>query len=53
MSPSVTSHITADDLFDDGLNLSIVGLGVQYPPYRVGPDALETLARRYYPDSNA
>ena len=32
------------------LNLSIVGLGVEYPPFRHGPDAVETLAKRFYDD---
>lgn len=37
----------------DDLNLSILGIGVEYPPFRVGPDALETVASRHYPDSIA
>ena len=37
----------------DDLNLSILGIGVEYPPFRVGPDALETIASRHYPDSIA
>ena len=37
----------------EALNLSIVGIGVQYPPYRVGPEALQILADRYYPKSPA
>ncbi|KAG6999366.1 hypothetical protein G7Y79_00035g070380 [Physcia stellaris] len=37
----------------EALNLSIVGIGVEYPPYRVGPEALQTLADRYYPKSPA
>ncbi|KAK0709507.1 peroxisomal biogenesis factor 11-domain-containing protein [Lasiosphaeria miniovina] len=35
------------------LGLSIVGLGSEYPPYSLKPDALETLARKYYPESPA
>ena len=53
MSPSAVRHSTASDHFKDDLNLSIVGLGVEYPPTRVGPDALEILAKRHYPDSPA
>ena len=37
----------------EALNLSIVGIGVEYPPYRVGPEALQILADRYYPKSPA
>ena len=37
----------------EALNLSIVGIGVEYPPYRVGPEALQTLADRHYPKSPA
>ncbi|KAH7040865.1 chalcone and stilbene synthase domain-containing protein [Microdochium trichocladiopsis] len=33
------------------LQLSILGLGVQYPPYSLTPDELGKLARTYYPDS--
>jgi len=35
------------------LGLSIVGLGTQYPPFSTPPSALETLAKRFYPDSPA
>ncbi len=35
------------------LGLSIVGLGSQYPPYSLKPDSLETLSKRYYPDTPA
>ena len=37
----------------DDLNLSILGIGVEYPPFRVGPEDLETVASRHYPDSIA
>ena len=37
----------------EALNLSMMGIGVEYPPYRVGPEALQTLADRYYPKSPA
>ncbi|MCJ1478160.1 hypothetical protein MMC13_006836 [Lambiella insularis] len=53
MSPSAVPHSTASDHFKDDLNLSILGLGVDYPSFRNGPEALETLARRHYPDSTA
>ena len=53
MSPSTVDGGQPGNRFDDRLNLSIRGLGVEYPPYRVGPDALETLAHRFYPSSTA
>ncbi|KAI3399018.1 hypothetical protein diail_8045 [Diaporthe ilicicola] len=33
------------------LGLSILGLGCQYPPYGLKPDAIDTLAKRYHPES--
>lgn len=65
MSPSVVpnsnlnghsngvSNGTSNGHFTNDLNLSILGLGVEYPPYRVGPEALQTLAERFYPSSPA
>lgn len=53
MSPSVLRSSTATETFENDLNLSIVGLGVQYPPFSNGPEALEVLARKFYPESNA
>ncbi len=53
MSPSAVHNSTGHDRFADDLNLSIVGLGVDYPPFSLGPDALETLANRFYPPSTA
>lgn len=35
------------------LNLSIIGLGTEYPPYLLDPDCLDTLCKRHYPDSPA
>ncbi|EGZ68458.1 thiolase-like protein [Neurospora tetrasperma FGSC 2509] len=35
------------------LGLSITGLGVQYPPYSLGPDAIDILSKRYHPESPA
>ncbi|KAI9680708.1 MAG: hypothetical protein M1817_004148 [Caeruleum heppii] len=35
------------------LNLRILGVGTEYPPYQVGPDALETIAERFYPQSSS
>lgn len=57
MAPAATSngHINGytNGHAKDDLNLSILGIGVEYPPCRVGPDALETVAARHYPDSIA
>lgn len=35
------------------LGLSILGLGTQYPPYALKPDAVDTLARRYHDADSA
>lgn len=35
------------------LQLSILGLGVQYPPYSLSTGELEKLAKTFYPDSPA
>lgn len=53
MSPSAVPSGTSHDQFESGLNLSLLGLGVEYPPFLVGPEALETLANRFYPPSTA
>ncbi len=53
MSPTAVNGTTAHDRFEDDLNLSILGLGVEYPPFQLGPEALETLAKRFYPPSTA
>lgn len=53
MSPSAVHNSTAHDRFTDDLNLSIVGLGTDYPPFALGTDALETIANRFYPPSTA
>lgn len=35
------------------LGLSIIGLGTQYPPFSLPPTALDTLSKKFYPDSPA
>lgn len=35
------------------LSLSITGLGVAYPPYNLEPNALNTLAAKHYPETDA
>lgn len=54
MSPSaINNSCTASDHFDPDLGLSVLGLGVEYPPFSLGSEALETLANRFYPTSTA
>ncbi|KAL8910728.1 MAG: hypothetical protein Q9171_004021 [Xanthocarpia ochracea] len=53
MSPSAIPTSTSNGHFKNDLNLSLRGLGVEYPPFLVGPEALETLANRFYPPSPA
>jgi len=42
--------MAANKSFED-LGLSVIGLGRQYPPYDLKPDALDILSKRYYPDT--
>ncbi|KAI0169267.1 thiolase-like protein [Hypoxylon sp. FL1284] len=44
--------MASPDTFGE-LNLSIVGLGAQYPPNSLKPDELHKLATKYHPDSPA
>jgi type III polyketide synthase len=37
----------------DGVELSIVGLGTEYPPFNLTPDDLDILVDRYYEPSPA
>ena len=37
----------------EGVNLSITGLGTQYPPYSLKPSALNELGNKYYPESES
>ncbi|KAB5583078.1 chalcone and stilbene synthase domain-containing protein [Coniochaeta sp. 2T2.1] len=39
--------------FPPDLGLSILGLGTQYPPYSLPPSAVQTLAEKFYPTSQA
>lgn len=43
----------ATPAFAGDLSLSILGLGTQYPPFGLEPSAVETLAKKFYPDSPA
>lgn len=43
--------MTAPTAFGE-LNLSITGLGTQYPPYALEHTALETLSKKFYPQSD-
>lgn len=44
---------TQDRPGSQGLGLSILGVGAQYPPYALKPEAVEILAKRFYPDTPA
>ncbi|KAH7157649.1 thiolase-like protein [Dactylonectria estremocensis] len=35
------------------LDLSIIGIGVQYPPYSLDASSVDTLGKRFYPDTPA
>lgn len=35
------------------LGLSIIGLGTQYPPHNITSQGLETISKKFYPDSPA
>jgi hypothetical protein len=53
MSSTVpVANDAAEKSFGD-LNLSIIGLGTEYPPYPLVPADLDTLCKRFYPESPA
>ena len=35
------------------LNLAIIGMGVEYPPFHLPPGVIDTLCQRHYPDTPA
>jgi type III polyketide synthase len=35
------------------LELSIIGVGSQYPPYNLDSDAIDILSKRFYPESTS
>ncbi len=35
------------------LDLAVIGIGVEYPPHKLAPDALDTLCKRHYPETPA
>lgn len=41
------------EMFPEDLGLRIMGIGVEYPPYRAYPKDLETLAQKFYPQTDA
>ncbi|KAI9801023.1 MAG: hypothetical protein M1825_003557 [Sarcosagium campestre] len=56
MSPSFDNNVTdtsTDGSQDAPLNLQILGIGIEYPPYQFRPEDLDTLANRFYPPSAA
>ncbi|KAG0651743.1 thiolase like protein [Hyphodiscus hymeniophilus] len=52
MALSGTTQNGTSNEFGD-LNLSITGLGVEYPPYLLEPSDLDTLCKRHYAESPA
>lgn len=52
MSPSRDTQNATSKQFGD-LNLSITGLGTEYPPHQLDPACLNTLVSRHYPNSPA
>src|ERR1700760_1751903 len=52
MPPSRDTLNATNNQFGD-LNLSIMGLGTEYPPYQLDPACLNTLVSRHYPNSPA
>ena len=46
-------HSSIGSVEDADLGLRILGLGVEYPPDSLGPEVLEELAKKYYPESSA
>jgi type III polyketide synthase len=52
MSTPIDTPDATGKRFGD-LNLSIIGLGTEYPPYLLDPSALDILTSRHYPESSA
>ncbi|KAF8862253.1 thiolase-like protein [Acephala macrosclerotiorum] len=52
MSPSRTCQNGTETQFGD-LNLSITGIGTEYPPFLLEPSAVDILCERHYPDTPA
>jgi hypothetical protein len=52
MSTTQDGQQDARGKFGD-LNLSIIGLGTEYPPFLLEPSALDILCERHYPQSAA
>jgi fungal type III polyketide synthase len=52
MFPSKDAQNATSNQFGD-LNLSIIGLGTEYPPHQLDPACLNTLCARHYPTTPA
>ena len=52
MSPSRDTQNATRNQFGD-LNLSVIGLGTEYPPHQLDPACLNTLVSRHYPTTPA
>jgi fungal type III polyketide synthase len=55
MSPSREQEDVPKSAFGTfgDLNLSVIGIGVEYPPFNLPPDVLDILCKRHYPESPA
>ncbi|KAF3908972.1 hypothetical protein ABW20_dc0105139 [Dactylellina cionopaga] len=42
-----------DEMFPEDMKLRIMGIGVEYPPYRILPKDLQQLAEKHYPQTEA
>ncbi|KAK6348022.1 hypothetical protein TWF718_005843 [Orbilia javanica] len=42
-----------EEMFPEDLGLRIMGIGVQYPQYKVLPKDLDTIAQKFYPQTDA
>ncbi|KAF3937669.1 hypothetical protein ABW19_dt0200879 [Dactylella cylindrospora] len=39
------------EMFPDDLKLRVMGIGTEYPPFRVGPSDLQTVSQNWYPQT--
>lgn len=42
-----------DEMFPSDLSLRIMGIGVQYPEHKIHPKDLDTIAQKFYPQTDA
>ncbi|EPS43623.1 hypothetical protein H072_2363 [Dactylellina haptotyla CBS 200.50] len=41
------------EMFPEDMNLRVMGIGVEYPPHKVVPKDLETIAQKHYPQTES